>query len=283
MDLNPDEAVAAGWLKEKSLLTRLLSHMLLRSLQRSDGIIALDRFMKERIMAKGIDADRIVVVPPWSHDDQVKFDQAGREEFRTVHKLSDKFVVMYSGNHSPCHPLDSLLQAAERLADNNDVAFCFVGGGSEFGKVEEHVRNRRLRNVRCLPYQPMKTLSASLSAADLQVVVLGEQFVGMVHPCKIYNILATRRQFLYIGPPESHVSDIIAGLSLEKAAYVSQHGDVDGMVANIFAAMQNRTTLPPEASKTFAKEFLIRQMVHTIENAYLRSGTRMGANADSGT
>jgi hypothetical protein len=47
--------------------------------------------------------------------------------------------------------------------------------------------------------------------------------------------------------------------------------------------MQNRTTLPPEASKTFAKEFLIRQMVHTIENAYLRSGTRMGANADAGT
>jgi hypothetical protein len=190
---------------------------------------------------------------------------------------------MYSGNHSPCHPLDTLLQAAERLADNNDVAFCFVGGGSEFRKVEEHVRNRRLRNVRCLPYQPMKTLSASLSAADLQVVVMGEQFVGMVHPCKIYNILATRRQFLYIGPPESHVSDIIAGLSLEKAAYVSQHGDVDGMVANIFAAMQNRTTLPPEASKTFAKEFLIQQMVHTIENAYLRSRTRMGANAGSGT
>ena len=38
-----------------------------------------------------------------------------------------------------------------------------------------------------LPYQPLQKLSASLSAADLQVAVMGEKFVGIVHPCKIYK------------------------------------------------------------------------------------------------
>ena len=58
MDLNPDEAIAAGWLRAKSSVARLLSRMLLHSLQRADCIIALDRFMKDRIQSKGIHAGK---------------------------------------------------------------------------------------------------------------------------------------------------------------------------------------------------------------------------------
>ncbi len=68
---------------------------------------------------KVIDPARIAIVPPWSHDDQVSYSEAGREAFRQQHGLSDKFVVMYSGNHSPCHPLDTLLEAALALTSAN--------------------------------------------------------------------------------------------------------------------------------------------------------------------
>ena len=264
MDLNPDEAIAAGWLRAKSPVARVLSRMLLHSLQRADRIIALDRFMKDRIQAKGIPAEKVLVVPPWSHDDFVRFDPAGREEFRASYKLSDKFVVMYSGNHSPCHPLETLLQAAELLDENEDVAFCFVGGGSEFGKVKERVRNRGLRNVLCLPYQPIEKLSGSLSAADLHVVVMGDQYVGLVHPCKIYNVLAVKKPFLYIGPHESHVTDIIR----QSDAYVSSHGDVEGVAENILRAMKNSALDLPGAApveQLFSKGRLVPQMISAIE------------------
>ncbi len=264
MDLNPDEAIAAGWLRAESPVARLLSRILLHSLQRADRIIALDRFMKDRIEAKGVPAGKVLVVPPWSHDDRVGFDPAGREEFRAFHNLSNRFVVMHSGNHSPCHPLETLLQAAERLAENEDVAFCFVGGGSEFGKVKEHAQKRGLRNVLCLPYQPIEKLSGSLSAADLHVVVMGDQYVGIVHPCKIYNVLAVKRPFLYIGPKESHVTDIIR----QSSAYVSSHGDVDGVVANILCAMGNSMFGSPrgvEPETLFSKNRLVPQMISAIE------------------
>jgi colanic acid biosynthesis glycosyl transferase WcaI len=268
MDLNPDEAIAAGWLRAKSPVARLLSRMLLHSLQRADRIVALDRFMKDRIQAKGIPGEKVLVVPPWSHDDHVRFDPAGREEFRAVHKLSRRFVVMYSGNHSPCHPLETLLQAAERLADHEDIAFCFIGGGSEFRKVEERARDRGMRNVLCLPYQPIEKLSASLSAADLHVVVMGDKYVGIVHPCKIYNVLAANRAFLYTGPTESHVQDIIRQAGT--GAYVSEHGDVDGVVANILNAMRCGATVSPataELGKRFSKALLIPQMICAIEQS----------------
>ena len=266
MDLNPDEAIAAGWLRAESPVARLLSRMLLHSLRRADCIVALDRFMRDRIQAKGISAEKVMVVPPWSHDDSVRFDPAGREEFRRKHELSNKFVVMYSGNHSPCHPLETLLQAAERLAENQGVAFCFVGGGSEFGKVQDRTRNRGLRNVLCLPYQPIEKLSGSLSAADLHVVVMGDPYVGIVHPCKIYNVLAVKKPFLYIGPHESHVTDIIG----RSDAYVSSHGDVDGVVANILGAMKHNardSLYRHQAEKTFSKECLLPQMISAVERS----------------
>ena len=268
MDLNPDEAIAAGWLRENSLIARLLSRMLSHSLQRADRIVALDRFMKARIEAKGVPAEKVLLVPPWSHDDHVRFDPGGREEFRAVHKLSGKFVVMYSGNHSPCHPLETLLQAAERLADHEDIAFCFIGGGSEFRKLQERARDRDMRNVLCLPYQPMEKLSASLSAADLHVVVMGDKYVGIVHPCKIYNVLAANRAFLYIGPTESHIQDVIRQAG--PGAYVAAHGDVDGVVLNILHAMRCGTTSSPATAKLgkrFSKELLIPQMICAIEQS----------------
>jgi hypothetical protein len=268
MDLNPDEAIAAGWLREDSLSARFLSRMLSHSLQRADCIVALDRFMKQRIEAKGVPAEKVLVLPPWSHDDHVRFDPAGREEFRVTHKLSDKFVVMYSGNHSPCHPLETLLQAAERLADHEDIAFCFIGGGSEFRKVQERVRDRGMRNVLCLPYQPIEKLSGSLSAADLHVVVMGDQYVGIVHPCKIYNVLASNRAFLYIGPAESHLQDIVRQPGLE--AYASAHGDVGGVAANILQASRRRSPVSSataELGKRFSKELLMPRMICAIEQS----------------
>jgi glycosyltransferase involved in cell wall biosynthesis len=58
MDLNPDEAVAAGWLRADSLMGRLLERMSRFSLRRAGCIIALDRFMADRIIAKGITSEK---------------------------------------------------------------------------------------------------------------------------------------------------------------------------------------------------------------------------------
>ncbi len=223
MDLNPDEAIAAGWLRAESATAKLLAGLLLSSMQHADKIVVLDRFMKERLL-EGISPDRIEVIQP------VHFDQKGREAFRREHGLKDKFVIMYAGNHSPCHPLDTLLEAAARLVRREEMAFCFVGGGSEQRKVKGFAFANQLKNTHCLPYQPQEDLSGVLSAADLHVVVMGEAFAGTVHPSKIYNILAIGTPFLYVGPKESHLGDIIARLNDPGRAMQSVHGRPDMVI-----------------------------------------------------
>jgi glycosyltransferase involved in cell wall biosynthesis len=266
MDLNPDEAIAAGWLTEKSILTKFLSGMLLFSLRRADQIIALDTFMKQRIEEKGINREKISIVPPWSHDDHVRFDEVGRQQFRTTHGLDEKFVVMYSGNHSPCHPLDTLLDAAARLSGKTNIVFCFIGGGSEFRKVQAFARENRLVSVLTLPYQPLGVLSASLSAADMQVVVMGDFYVGIVHPCKIYNILAANRDVLYIGPEKSHVAEIIGDGGI--TAYSCRTGDADAVASSILHAAAQIAVRPGcmlKSAQRFSKTRLLPQIVSILE------------------
>jgi len=260
MDLNPDEAIAAGWLDEKSLTSRVLQRMLNYSFNVASRTVVLDRFMKERVIAKGFDPARIAIVPPWSHDDHVQYSAAGREEFRRKHGLAEEFVVMYSGNHSPCHPLDTLLDAARALKERCEIVFCFIGGGSEQLKVRELATQHRLANVKCLPYQPLNELSSSLSAADLHVVVMGDEFVGIVHPCKVYNIMSVGAPTLYIGPTPSHVTDIAS--QQQGRFFLTNHRDVDGVVKAVLEATQRDERQP---AISFAKHILLPQLIDVIE------------------
>ena len=269
MDLNPDEAIAAGWLKEDSFAASALSRLLAHSLRQAERIVVLDRFMKQRIVARGIPEEKTVTIAPWSHNDVVRFDPVGRDKFRLRNNLSGKFVVMYSGNHSPCHPLDTLLGAARKLAERDDIAFCFVGGGSEYEKVKAYAGGHKLRNILCLPYQPLSELAGSLSAADLHVVVMGNAFIGIVHPCKIYNILEIGSPVLYVGPASSHVVDVTGNLDDQDLICSVRHGEIDKAVDYILAASQTATRrLSPSANKVaaaFSKEALLPRMVELIE------------------
>jgi glycosyltransferase involved in cell wall biosynthesis len=268
MDMNPDEAIAAGWLRADSFLGKNLERMSRFSFRRAESIIALDRFMRDRIAAKGIPPRKIAVLPPWSHDSEVCFDPEGRERFRKAFGLEGKFVVTYSGNHSPCHPLDALLQAAEKLSVNSNCVFCFVGGGGEFERIKLWARDRKV-NALCLPYQPLDHLAASLSAADLHVVVMGDPFVGVVHPCKIYNILAVGAPVLYIGPNPSHITEILQRLGPDHPWASCPNGDILQLVRQIQRLMDDAPAgsrqIPVEVAAAFSKNALLPRMVAELE------------------
>jgi glycosyltransferase involved in cell wall biosynthesis len=269
MDFNPDEAIAAGWLRADSPAAKILESFSRFSLRQATGIIALDRFMRDRIVAKGIAAGKIAVLPPWSQDSDVRFDAAGRARFRKLHGLDDKFVVMYSGNHSPCHPLDTILEAARQLAEDREVAFLFVGGGSQFARVRQFAMEHSLSNVVCLPYQPMDQLAGTLSAADLHLVVMGNPFVGLVHPCKIYNILRAGSPLLYIGPRPSHISEILDDLNGQPFCAWAEHGQVEQVIQHIVglkqAMAQRDAGHDMPLADRFSKAALLPQFVKVLE------------------
>jgi len=269
MDMNPDEAIAAGWLRADSFAARRLESMSRFSFRRASWIIALDRFMRDRIVAKGIAPEKIAVLPPWSQDQDVRFDPAGRDQFRRQHGLTDKYVVMYSGNHSPVHPLDTLMQAAEALSADATIMFCFVGGGSEFKRVQAWAAAGRRTNVLCLPYQPLAQLSASLSAADAHVVVMGDAMLGLVHPCKIYNMLAVGAPVVYLGPEPSHVTEILARPGVNHPWCSAPHGAAQLLAERIqqLRRQPGNRQCPQLVAAEFARDVLMPRMIAGLEKS----------------
>ena len=234
MDLNPDQLIALGKLKATSPAARMLELANRLVLRESSLVIALDRFMADRLAprARG-PRGKMLVMPPWPHEEHIQPPSPAENPFRIRHGLSGKFVIMYSGNHSPSNPLTTLLRAAVELKDDPDLRLLFVGGGSGKREVEQFIREHNLHNVISLPYQPLADLGNSLSAADLHVVSLGDPMVGIIHPCKIYGAMTVQRPILYLGPRPSHISDL---LDRHGIGWQISHGDVAGAVRAIHAA-----------------------------------------------
>jgi glycosyltransferase involved in cell wall biosynthesis len=253
MDLNPDQLIALGKLPANSLTARLLEAVNRFILRRATLIVALDRFMADRLAARGVPRSKMLVAPPWPLDEHIR-EPVSENPFRIRHRLAGKFVIMYSGNHSPSNPMTTLLDAAVRLKDRSDIAFLFVGGGIGKKEVERYINDYALTNSLSLPYQPLAQLGESLSAADVHVVALGEPMVGIIHPCKIYGAMSASRPILYLGPRPSHISDL---LDQHEIGVEIRHGDVPAAVA----AIDRLSKMPPEQLKKMGEtgRTLLRQ------------------------
>ena len=219
MDLNPDQALALGVAREGSLSVRVLDWLNRAILRRADVVIALDHAMARRLEHKRPVAGALVIVPPWPEEDDVPDVPPLENPFRALHGLNGKKVIMYSGTLGIANPVRTLLEAAERFEDRPDLIFLFIGGGAGM----EEVRSRNRPNVRWLPYQPFDQLRFSLAAGDVHIVSLGDPMVGIVHPCKVYGAMARARPILYLGPPESYLTEMMDEADF---GWQVRHGDV---------------------------------------------------------
>jgi hypothetical protein len=89
---------------------------------------------------------------------------------------------------------------------------------------------------------------------------MGDEFVGIVHPCKIYNIMSIGAPTLYIGPTPSHVTDIAS--QQQAGFFLTSHGDVERVTTAILEAMQLHQRQP---ASSFGKHTLLPQLIDIIE------------------
>jgi glycosyltransferase involved in cell wall biosynthesis len=209
MDLNPDQLVLAGALREGSLPVRCFDALNRFTMRHSRVIVALDRFMRARLLRKVDAAEKIHVIPPWPHDHVLRPVAPHESGFRAEHFPQAKRLVMYSGNHGISTPVGPLVEAARNLAGDARLHFAFVGGGVLKPEIDRSIRHHGLENATSLPYQPFDRLVDSLAAADVHVVSITRAAVGACHSCKIYNAMLLGRPILALAPPESHVADIV--------------------------------------------------------------------------
>ena len=246
MDINPDQMVTSGRLSARSLVARMFDWMNRRTLMQARDVIVLDRFMRDRILQKAPVEAKLHVVPPWPHDNVLADIPHDSNPFRRQHRLTESFVVMYSGNHGYSTPLDTLLEAAKRLRGESRLKFVFIGGGVVKKEIDAMVAREAPPNILSLPYQPLADIRYSLSAADVHVVSIANEGVGIVHPCKVYGALAIGRPVIALAPAASYAADI---LDQHRVGWLIEHGEVDRLVA----LLKELLTMPGTALATMGQ------------------------------
>ncbi|MEO0854323.1 MAG: glycosyltransferase family 4 protein, partial [Cyanobacteria bacterium J06648_11] len=129
--------------------------------------------------------------------------------FAQKHGFDRKFTVLYSGNMGRCHDMDTIMETARRLRDD-DIQFVFIGKGAKHQDCQEQAAEWGLKNCTFLPFQDKHTLPYSLTACDLSLVSISPGMEGLVAPSKLYGILAAGRPVAAICESHSYLRSLIA-------------------------------------------------------------------------
>jgi len=254
-DIYPDVAIALGKLNS-GLITRFLRWIFFGVYRQSDAVIVLSRDMKELLADSGVRAEHIHVIPNWIDTDLVKpVKQAN--PFRQKHNLTDKFVVMYSGNLGLSQNLDMVLEAAYQLRESEQIQFMFVGDGADRNRLEQIAGRRQLTNVVFVGYQPKVDLGQSLSAADVHLVVLQPQIRRLLMPSKIYGVFASGTAAIVIGRPDCELAQIVRQNDLGQVVVNDDPGQLARTILQMADSSQTLTRQGINA-REYAMEFCTR-------------------------
>ena len=202
-DLYPDMAVGGSIIRPGSLTARW-EGMHRWALRQAARVIVLGEDMRDRIVAKGVASDRVVV----SRDGiDIPDSVAPAENFVAREIRGDfRFVLVHAGNLGFYGAWQTLISAV-RLLENEGVGLVFIGEGAMKPQVEAMAAG--CSAIRFLPFRPASEVPLVLSSGDLHVVTVKRGLEGVVVPSKLYPTLAAGRPVLGIAPEESDVVRIV--------------------------------------------------------------------------
>ena len=201
-------------------------------LREADAVVALGDRMKRRLVEeKGADPSRVRVIHNWA-DCEAITPKPKDNAFARAHGLTDRFVLMHSGNVGLSQNLDLLLEAAARLVSREQLVVAIVGDGARRQPLQDMAARRGLTNVRFFPYQPKEQLDESFATADAFLVSLKPGLEGYIVPSKVYGILASGRPFVAAVDPSCEAAVIARE---HHCGTIAPPGQPDALAASIAA------------------------------------------------
>lgn len=179
------------------------------SLQQGRSNVVLGAHMARRLRDEGVPSDRITVIENWADGEVIQPVPREDNPLLCEWRLEGKFVAGYSGNMGHVHEFKTMIDAAERLQGEPEIAFVFIGDGIARQWLEAETAARGLTNVQFHPYQPINRLRWSLSVPDVHFVSLRPTLEGMIVPSKFYGIAAAGRPVIHVGDPDGEIARIV--------------------------------------------------------------------------
>jgi colanic acid biosynthesis glycosyl transferase WcaI len=228
-DLYPDMAVG-GEIVNSGFWVDRWERMHRRALRQAARVVVLGDDMRDRIIAKGVAPERVVIVRDGSSFPSslpIRSDSL-------VQKIRSgfSFVAIHAGNLGFYGAWSTLLKAAEILRNEN-VGLVFIGDGANRAALEASAQSSP--NVRFLPFFPVEQVPHVMMAGDVHIVTVRRGLEGVVVPSKLYSILAAGRPVLTVAPASTDAARIVT----ETGCGMSADPDDPAAVAAALVQLRN--------------------------------------------
>jgi colanic acid biosynthesis glycosyl transferase WcaI len=265
-DLYPEAAVADGLVKPTSLPLKLLTPLLKLAYKKCGLLADLGSCMAERL-AKYRSKARARTLVPWALVEPTHVVEPDAEVRSKLFGPFAKIGLLYSGSFGRAHSSAEFLQLA-RLIRGTGIEFCFAGRGNRMDELKQAVQPDDV-NVKFAGFAPEAELEARLSACDLHLVSLRDDWTGTVVPSKFFGAIAAGRGVVFVGSPTCAIARWIHQHRLGWALN-SQNADV---VAKELLAFATDATAQQELRQrcfeTYQQQFSKAQQLD-LWNAELR-------------
>ena len=231
-DLWPAFAIAIGVLRNPLLirLSEWLESFLYRHadvvLVNSPGFISLVR-------SKGA---RQVELVPNGADPRMFDPQASGSMFRQANDLTDKFIALYAGAHGLSNDLEVVLEAANLLHGQPEIAVVLLGDGKEKPALVNRAAQFGLDNLYFMSPLPKLEMNHALAAADACIAILKPlPLYATVFPNKVFDYMAAGRPVILAidGPIRQVVEGAGAGLFVPPGDPIALADAIRRMATNL--------------------------------------------------
>ena len=209
-----------------------------------DGVVVITSHLKEMLIDRGCDADRILVEPN-GVDAKAFPGTATRNEAReTLNLAGDGKIVAYVGNFHTLgleKGIGMIVEAVPAvLKGYQDVTFCFVGGPlacAEPYRARLEGLEVSDKHYRFFDRQPYEQMHLWLAAADVLVMPLPDhpRFTRVTSPMKVFEYMTSDRPMIVSELPA--LRDV---LSNEQNALMVPPGDVDSFARAVVRLLQDQ-------------------------------------------
>jgi colanic acid biosynthesis glycosyl transferase WcaI len=258
-DIYPEVMFAHGMAKRTSLAGKVLERVFAWAYRRATRVVALGSVMEERLIAKGVAAQRIVVISNWATGvDAIR--KGPDNPLVDAWGLRDRFVILYSGNIGIAHDVATPLLAlsiALRTAPN--ACLVFIGGGSRLQEARDLAATLGIEHaVQFRSLVPAAEMPLSLGVADIALVTLRENFAGLVVPSKLLGYMARGIPTVYVGPP----SDIEEMILAAEGGMAFRNEDAEELAESLLHVMRSpeRLTAMGVSAANYYRDHLAQRL-----------------------
>ena len=246
--------------------------------RRSRTVVALSPGMRDGVLAEGVPAERVVMIPNSCDLDMFRPDIDGGPT-RARLGLGDRLALLYFGTMGPANGLDFVLDAAAELKRRGEGRAVFVLHGD--GKMRKHLEDRRAREgldnvVFSAPLADKNRVAEIVAAADVGMTIYKNlPVLYTCSPNKMFDTMAAGRAVLTNMP--GWLSDTVAqngcGVAVRPDDFRDFADRVQQLLADRTAVAEMGRRARVLAEREFARDVLVARLLSVLEQAARSSAT----------